>query len=69
MSVHLFCNLLNVLLKSPSHSDEDHEDRSTSCKILSNSISVVGTWSKSEKYVIVTFILRCYYVAARPQLG
>ena len=42
MSVRLFCNLLNGLLMSPSHSGEEHEDRSTSCKILSNSTRVVG---------------------------
>ena len=34
-------------------------------KILSNSMSVAGTWSKLVKYVILTFILWCYYVAAR----
>ena len=32
------------------------------------SMSVVGMWSKLVKYVISTFILRCYYVAARSSL-
>ena len=49
-------------LKPRSHLGEGHEVRTTSCKILSNSISVVGTWSK---FVIFSFILHCYSVAAR----
>ena len=33
-------------VKPPSRSDEDHEVRTMFFKILSNSMSIVGTWSK-----------------------
>ena len=49
--------------KAPFTIRRDHEVRTTFCKTLSNSISVVGTWSKLVKYVMLTFILHCYYVA------
>ena len=56
--------ILWLIQLSPLHSDEDHVIRNRSCKILSNSMSIVRTWSILVKCVIYTFILRCYNVAA-----
>ena len=56
---------LNKVLLTYLLTYEDHEVRTMSCQILSSSMSVVGTRSKLVKYVIFTFILRCYYDAAR----
>ena len=53
--------MCSIFIKPPSHSEEDHEVRTTSCIVLSNSIHVVGTWSKLLKYhfhVHTTLLLR-----------